>query len=122
MSQSAASHLSPAFPRRAAWGTAGALRAWQAEALKLYLQSGRTDFLAVATPGAGKTTLLNCLAAAIPGRERIISCEEVFELRLPAPDWVAMQTRSPNLEGTGEVPLRRLIKEALRMRPDRLLG
>ena len=70
---------------------------------------------------AGKTTLLNCLAAAIPGRERVITCEEVFELRLPAADWVALQTRQPNLEGAGEVPLRRLVKEALRMRPDRLL-
>src|ERR1700709_2360383 len=70
---------------------------------------------------AGKTTLLNCLAAAVPGRERIISCEEVFELKLPAPDWVALQTRQPNLEGVGEIPLRRLVKEALRMRPDRLI-
>jgi pilus assembly protein CpaF len=70
---------------------------------------------------AGKTTLLNCLAAAIPGRERIITCEEVFELRLPAADWVALQTRLPNLEGAGEIPLRRLVKEALRMRPDRLI-
>ena len=65
MSQSAASHLSPAFPRRAAWGTAGALRAWQAEALKLYLESGRTDFLAVATPGAGKTTFALRVAAEL---------------------------------------------------------
>jgi pilus assembly protein CpaF len=70
---------------------------------------------------AGKTTLLNCLAAAIPARERVVTCEEVFELRLPLPDWVAMQTRQPNLEGTGEVRLRRLVKEALRMRPDRIL-
>ena len=70
---------------------------------------------------AGKTTMLNCLAAAIPGRERIITCEEVFELRLPAADWVALQTRLPNLEGAGEIPLRRLVKEALRMRPDRLI-
>jgi pilus assembly protein CpaF len=70
---------------------------------------------------AGKTTLLNCLAAAIPGRERVITCEEVFELRLPLPDVVSMQTRQPNLEGTGEVPLRRLVKEALRMRPDRII-
>lgn len=70
---------------------------------------------------AGKTTMLNCLAAAIPGRERVITCEEVFELKLPAPDWVAMQTRQANLEGTGEIRLRRLVKEALRMRPDRLL-
>jgi len=70
---------------------------------------------------AGKTTMLNCLGSAIPARERVISCEEVFELRLRTPDWVAMQTRQANLEGTGEIRLRRLIKEALRMRPDRLL-
>ena len=72
-------------------------------------------------PQAGKTTLLNCLAAAIPARERVITCEEVFELRIPLPDWVAMQTRQPNLEGSGEVRLRRLVKEAMRMRPDRLI-
>jgi pilus assembly protein CpaF len=70
---------------------------------------------------AGKTTLLNCLAAAIPASERVISCEEVFELKIPAPDWVALQTRQPNLEGAGEIPLRRLVKEALRMRPSRLI-
>ena len=70
---------------------------------------------------AGKTTLLNCLASAVPGRERIITCEEVFELSLGHPDVVAMQTRQPNLEGTGEIPLRRLVKEALRMRPDRII-
>ncbi|GIG28261.1 CpaF family protein [Cellulomonas marina] len=70
---------------------------------------------------AGKTTLLNALAGAVPQRERIISCEEVFELRLDARDWVALQTRSANLEGEGEIPLRRLVKEALRMRPDRLV-
>ncbi|WP_344311766.1 CpaF family protein [Fodinicola feengrottensis] len=70
---------------------------------------------------AGKTTLLNCLAAAVPASERIISCEEVFELRFCAPDWVALQTRQPNLEGFGEIPLRRLVKEALRMRPSRII-
>jgi pilus assembly protein CpaF len=70
---------------------------------------------------AGKTTLLNCLLSAVPARERVITCEEVFELRVPLPDVVAMQTRSPNLEGSGEVRLRRLVKEALRMRPDRLV-
>ncbi|MCA0437073.1 MAG: DEAD/DEAH box helicase [Actinobacteria bacterium] len=56
MSTSAASHLSPAFPERAAWGTAAKLRAWQAEALERYLSTNPRDFLAVATPGAGKTT------------------------------------------------------------------
>ena len=56
MSTSAAGHLPPAFPGRAAWGTAAKLRAWQEEALAAYLGSGQRDFLAVATPGAGKTT------------------------------------------------------------------
>lgn len=70
---------------------------------------------------AGKTTLLNCLLGAIPARDRVITCEEVFELRVPIRDWVGMQCRQPSLEGTGEVPLRRLIKEALRMRPTRLI-
>jgi pilus assembly protein CpaF len=70
---------------------------------------------------AGKTTLLNCLLGAIPARDRVITCEEVFELRVPVRDWVGMQCRQPSLEGTGEVPLRRLIKEALRMRPNRLI-
>ena len=70
---------------------------------------------------SGKTTALNAMAGAIPARERVVSCEEVFELRLAARDWVAMQTRQPNLEGTGEIPLRRLVKEALRMRPSRLI-
>ena len=70
---------------------------------------------------AGKTTLLNCLIAAVPPRERLITCEEVFELRPSLRDTVALQCRQPSLEGTGEVPLRRLVKEALRMRPDRLV-
>ena len=65
MSTSAASHLSPAFPERAAWGTAGKLRAWQAEALEQYLGSDATDFLAVATPGAGKTTFALRVAAEL---------------------------------------------------------
>jgi len=70
---------------------------------------------------AGKTTLLNCLAAAVPARERVITCEEVFELKVPGRDVVGMQCRQPSLEGTGEIPLRRLVKEALRMRPSRII-
>jgi len=70
---------------------------------------------------AGKTTLLNCLAASIPPRERVVTAEEVFELRIPLRDVVGMQCRQPSLEGTGEVPLRRLVKEALRMRPSRIV-
>lgn len=70
---------------------------------------------------AGKTTMLNCLAAAIPGGDRVISAEEVFELRFAHPDWVPMQTRQRGLEGTGEITLRDLIREALRMRPTRVI-
>ena len=70
---------------------------------------------------AGKTTMLNCLAAAIPGGERVISAEEVFELRFPHPDWVPLQTRQSGLEGTGEIRLRDLVKESLRMRPSRII-
>lgn len=70
---------------------------------------------------AGKTTMVNALAGSIPSHEHIVTCEEVFELRLAARDVVAMQCRQPNLEGTGEIRLRRLVKEALRMRPDRLI-
>lgn len=71
--------------------------------------------------GAGKTTLLNCLASAIPANERVITCEEVFELQVGIRDVVGMQCRDANLEGEGEIPLRRLVKEALRMRPDRII-
>ncbi|WP_029087994.1 CpaF family protein [Brevibacterium album] len=70
---------------------------------------------------AGKTTMLNALCGAVPARERVVTCEEVFELAVPARDWVALQCRQASLEGTGEVPLRILVKEALRMRPDRLV-
>lgn len=71
---------------------------------------------------AGKTTMLNALLGEVPGRERIITCEETFELQVPThPDWVGMQTRQASLEGTGEVTLRNLVKEALRMRPTRLV-
>jgi pilus assembly protein CpaF len=70
---------------------------------------------------AGKTTMLNCLAAAIPGGDRIVSAEEVRELRVAHPDWVAMETRQSGLEGTGEVTLRDLVRESLRMRPTRIV-
>src|SRR6478672_3262038 len=68
MSTAAASHLPPAFPERAAWGTASKLRAWQAAALEQYLREGPQDFLAVATPGAGKTTFALRVATELLGR------------------------------------------------------
>ena len=70
---------------------------------------------------SGKTTMLNCLAGCVPGSERVISCEEVFELQVGLPDVVSLQTRQANLEGKGEIDLRRLVVEALRMRPDRII-
>lgn len=66
---------------------------------------------------AGKTTLLNALVSALNIKTRVITIEEVFELRPKLPDCVAMQTRPANLQGEGEITLRKLIKEALRMRP-----
>lgn len=68
-SAAAASHLPPAYPGRAAWGTAAKLRAWQAEALQAYLDGDRRDFLAVATPGAGKTTFALRVAAELLHRK-----------------------------------------------------
>ena len=65
--------------------------------------------------------MLNALSGAIPPRERVVTCEEVFELRIPHRDVVALQCRQPSLEGTGEITLRRLVKEALRMRPSRII-
>ena len=98
----------------------GTLTAQAACFLEATMVAGLNVIVAGGTQ-AGKTTLLNCLAAAIPGRERVITCEEVFELKVPLPDVVSMQTRQANLEGTGEIQLRRLVKEALRMRPDRII-
>lgn len=79
------------------------------------------NILVAGSTQAGKTTMLNCLAAAIPGGDRVVSAEEVFELRFSHPDWVPMQTRQAGLEGTGEIRLRDLVKEALRMRPSRMI-
>ncbi len=65
--------------------------------------------------------MLNALAGCIPPRERVVTCEEVFELKIAQRDVVGLQCRQPSLEGTGEIPLRRLVKEALRMRPSRII-
>ncbi|MDC7120290.1 ATPase, T2SS/T4P/T4SS family [Cellulomonas fimi] len=98
----------------------GSLTPHAAAFLHASVRAGLNVLVSGATQ-AGKTTMLNALAGAIPARERVVTCEEVFELRLSARDWVAMQCRQPSLEGTGEIPLRRLVKEALRMRPSRLI-
>jgi len=71
--------------------------------------------------GSGKTTLLNVLAAAIPGGERIITIEDAAELQLNQPHVVSLETRPANMEGKGEYSIRDLVKNALRMRPDRIV-
>ena len=81
----------------------------------------RKNILVSGSTQAGKTTLLNALVSSIPVTERVITIEEVFELRPKLPDCIAMQTRGSNFEGVGEISIRRLIKEALRMRPSRIV-
>jgi pilus assembly protein CpaF len=98
----------------------GTLTPHSARFLGAAVASGLNILVSGATQ-AGKTTMLNCLAASIGTRERVITVEEIFELQFPLRDVVGLQCRQPNLEGGGEIPLRRLVKEALRMRPDRLV-
>lgn len=71
--------------------------------------------------GSGKTTLLNVLSAAIPSHERVVTVEDAAELQLAQPHVVSLEARPPNLEGKGEYSIRDLVKNALRMRPDRIV-
>jgi pilus assembly protein CpaF len=71
--------------------------------------------------GSGKTSTLNALGLCIPPEERIITIEDAAELRLPSPHLVSLESRPPNVEGQGEVPIRTLVRNALRMRPDRII-
>lgn len=99
---------------------AGSLTADDAALLRTAV-SARTNILVTGAGGAGKTTLLAAVLANAPPAERIVLIEDVAELRVPHPHVVGLQTRQPNLEGAGGVGLRRLVREALRMRPDRLV-
>ena len=99
---------------------AGSLTDTAAALLRDAMAQGRSILVSGATH-AGKTTLLSALVDACPPAHRIVTVEETFELAVRASDLVALQGRQPSLEGTGEVSLRRLVKEALRMRPDRLV-
>jgi pilus assembly protein CpaF len=97
-----------------------ALDATTARLLEAMVATGVAIAVSGAT-GTGKTTLLNVLAAAIPARERVVTIEDAAELRLPSPHVVRLETRPANVEGRGEVPLRELVRNALRMRPDRIV-
>lgn len=83
--------------------------------------NARLNVLISGGTGAGKTTLLNALSAYIPENERIVTIEDSAELQLQQPHVVRLETRPPNIEGRGEVTQRELVKNALRMRPDRIV-
>jgi pilus assembly protein CpaF len=81
----------------------------------------RCNVLISGGTGSGKTTLLNCLTGCIDHDERIITCEDSAELQLQQPHVVRLETRPPNLEGEGEITMRDLVKNCLRMRPERIV-
>jgi pilus assembly protein CpaF len=81
----------------------------------------RCNVLISGGTGSGKTTLLNCLTAYIDADERVITCEDAAELQLQQPHVVRLETRPPNLEGEGEITMRDLVKNCLRMRPERII-
>ena len=81
----------------------------------------RCNILISGGTGSGKTTLLNCMTGSIDADERIITCEDSAELQLQQPHVVRLETRPPNLEGEGEITMRDLVKNCLRMRPERII-
>lgn len=85
------------------------------------LVKGRVNLLISGGTGSGKTTLLNVISGAIPASERIITIEDAAELQMQQPHVVRLETRPPNIEGKGEVTQRALVRNSLRMRPDRII-
>ena len=81
----------------------------------------RCNVLISGGTGSGKTTLLNCLTGFIDAEERVITCEDAAELQLQQPHVVRLETRPPNLEGEGEITMRDLVRNCLRMRPERII-
>ena len=98
----------------------GSLPLQAAEFLRMSVRAGLSIVVSGATH-TGKTTMIDALLSAARASDRIVTVEETFELDPAGRDVVAMQCRQPSLEGSGEITLRRLVKEALRMRPDRLV-
>jgi pilus assembly protein CpaF len=85
------------------------------------LAKAKVNMLVSGGTGTGKTTMLNILSAFIPEHERIVTIEDAAELQLQQPHVVRLETRPPNIEGKGEITQRALVKNALRMRPDRII-
>ncbi|MCH7937666.1 MAG: CpaF family protein [Proteobacteria bacterium] len=83
--------------------------------------ASRLNILISGGTGSGKTTLLNCMTRFIDPNERTITCEDSAELQLQQPHVVRLETRPPNLEGAGEITMRDLVKNCLRMRPERII-
>jgi len=81
----------------------------------------RCNVLVSGGTGSGKTTLLNCISACVDDDERMITCEDSAELQLQQPHVVRLETRPPNLEGEGQITMRDLVKNCLRMRPERII-
>jgi len=98
----------------------GAISEGGAELLKV-IGRVRCNTLISGGTGSGKTTLLNCLTNYIDTDERVITCEDAAELQLQQPHVVRLETRPPNLEGSGQVTMRDLVKNCLRMRPERII-
>jgi pilus assembly protein CpaF len=98
----------------------GSVPASVAEVLKAIVRARRNVLISGGT-GSGKTTMLNAMSAFIDGRERIVTIEDSAELQLQQEHVVRLETRPPNIEGRGEISQRELVKNALRMRPDRII-
>jgi pilus assembly protein CpaF len=82
---------------------------------------GKLNVLISGGTGTGKTTMLNAMSAFVPGDERIVTIEDAAELQLQQEHVITLESRPPNIEGTGEVRIRELVRNALRMRPDRII-
>ena len=108
------------------WGPADVVNRFRSSSPELmtFLQHcvrARMNILVSGGTGSGKTTLLNILSSFIPETERLITCEDAAELQLQQPHWIQLESRPPNVEGKGAVPIRELVKSCLRMRPDRII-
>jgi len=108
------------------WGPGDVVNRFRSSSPELmtFLRScvrARMNILVSGGTGSGKTTLLNILSSFIPETERLITCEDAAELQLQQPHWIQLESRPPNVEGKGAVPIRELVKSCLRMRPDRII-
>jgi pilus assembly protein CpaF len=98
----------------------GTLTPGMAEFMEMCVKARRNIVVSGGT-GSGKTTTLNCLSAYIPDSERIVTIEDAAELQILQEHWVQLESRPPNIEGKGQITIRDLVRNSLRMRPDRII-